>query len=220
MKSCGQVGSQTCWVVQARRPLHEGFREQRLHHLVFFLPPPHPPLSWTGLSRKDVRSFLDGANVTSFIDGNVCPGNTEGNRVDASQVLKYSVEQGYALVKGGFSLLTSVSTYRYDHICCHSNLQPGIFIFDIFPQSLESSCSASLCFCIRGPQGHLGIKGTEQSSTSAGYDAFHVSLASAATPHGLPDRGERAPKRRGEGGETAELTPRIPAAAALITQIS
>lgn len=141
------------------------------------------------------------------------------NGVDASQVLKHSVEQVYALVKGGFSLLTSVSTYRYDHICCHSNLQPGIFIFDIFPQSLESSCSASLCFCIRGPQGHMGIKGTEQSSTSAGYDAFHVSLASTATPHGLP-RGERAPKRRGEGGETAELTPRIPAAAALITQIS
>ncbi len=35
-----------------------------LNTLSFFLPPPQPPLSWTGLSRKEMRSFLDGADVT------------------------------------------------------------------------------------------------------------------------------------------------------------
>lgn len=77
-------------------------RQTRLHYLLFFLPPPHPPLSWTGLSRKDIRSFFDGATETSSGDGNVCPGNTEGNRVN---------DTCWSHVEGGFSLLS----YRYDN---------------------------------------------------------------------------------------------------------
>lgn len=67
-------------------------------------------------------------------------------------------------VSGGFSLLTGISGYRYDNsgafMAC-SSLQPGTFISKILPQSLECSCSGSLCSSIRGPGVTWGSRRTK-----------------------------------------------------------
>lgn len=57
-----------------------------LYTLSLFLPPPQPPLNRTGLSRKEIRSFFDGADVTRFGDGAFSPGDMEGKCVNISNV--------------------------------------------------------------------------------------------------------------------------------------
>lgn len=52
-----------------------------LHTLSLFLPPPQPPLNWTGLSRKEMRSFFMAADGTLLGDGAFSPGDEEGKRV-------------------------------------------------------------------------------------------------------------------------------------------
>ena len=53
-----------------------------MYTLPLFLPPPQPPLSWTGLSRKEMRSFIDGADVAPLGAGTSSPGDTEGKCVN------------------------------------------------------------------------------------------------------------------------------------------
>lgn len=102
-------------------------------------------------------------------------------------------------VEGGFSLLS----YRYDN--------SRAFI----PTSSEEYLSLTSChrawvlvfrwfmFLYQGSWGHLGIKHAEQRRHL--YRVWciprveSVSLASTATPHRVPKRGEWAPKRLGEG---------------------
>lgn len=57
-----------------------------LYTFTLFLPAPQPPRSRTGLSRKEMHSFLDGAAKTCFGDGNLSPGNMEGKCVSTSHV--------------------------------------------------------------------------------------------------------------------------------------
>lgn len=52
-----------------------------LHTLSLFLPPPQPPLNWTGWSRKEMRSFFMAADGTLLGDGTFSPGDEEGRRV-------------------------------------------------------------------------------------------------------------------------------------------
>lgn len=55
--------------------------------LSLFLPPPQPPLNWTGLSRKEMRSFFDGADVTRLGDGSSFPEDkVEKEHVNISHV--------------------------------------------------------------------------------------------------------------------------------------
>lgn len=57
-----------------------------LNTLSLFLPPPQPPLSWTGLSLKEMRSFFDGADMTLLGGGTSSPGDKGGKCVNVSSV--------------------------------------------------------------------------------------------------------------------------------------
>lgn len=50
-----------------------------LYTLSLFLPPPQPPLIWTGLSWKEMRSRFEGADVTHCGDGTFSP-ETHGRK--------------------------------------------------------------------------------------------------------------------------------------------
>lgn len=112
-------------------------------HGVFFLPLPHPPLSRTGLSRKDVRSILDGADVTSL-----GPGNMEGKPCEC--ILRWS---------------SRVEMLKEDPL---SSLTPTVFIIKKAPRSdsqrLEQSAVLwssveylSLTSCSRAWSAHVQV---------------------------------------------------------------
>lgn len=61
-----------------------------LVHFSLFLPPPQPPLSWTGLSRKEMRSFFDGADETRLGAATSFPVNQEKKHVDNLHLKKKS----------------------------------------------------------------------------------------------------------------------------------
>lgn len=61
-----------------------------LHTLSLFLPPPQPPLNWTGLSQKEMRSFLMAADGPPLGDGAFSPGDEEGKRVSITDANEMS----------------------------------------------------------------------------------------------------------------------------------
>lgn len=198
MKRCGEVVTQTCWVIQARRPLREGFwphaalqrRQQKGQGATC-----RGSITWSSScllpTRRSAGRGCLGKTSAPFsteplwlpwaMETSVLETRKETASVSRlNKVLKYDAEHVYTwssqvetLTVDSHSSLASAVTGMTTAVV-QTSLQRGIFIFNILPQSLECSCSGSLCSSIRGQGVTWGSNIQNKGSTSTGYDAYHV----------------------------------------------